>query len=79
MNILIENAESLEFFAGEGAWIKNAAESRRFPGTSQATKAGKLEPIGRFNIVGYIPETKQFINLNHGRGKGVPEVVPAQE
>jgi len=38
-----------------------------------ALAAAKKEPMGRFNIVGYIAETKQFINLNHGKGKGLPE------
>jgi hypothetical protein len=29
----------------------------------------KLELIRKFNVVCYIPQTKQFINLDHGRGK----------
>ena len=74
MNIIIENAESLEFFVGEGRWTQNVAEGRRYAGTALAFKAAKLEPVGRFNIVGYIGETKQFINLDHGRGKGVAEI-----
>jgi len=35
-----------------------------------AFKAAKQERIGKFNIVGYIRSTKQFINLDHGQGKG---------
>ena len=74
MNIIIEDAESLKFFTGEGRWTKNVIESRRYPGTALAFKAAKQEPVGKFNIVGYITETKQFINLDHGRGKGAVEV-----
>jgi hypothetical protein len=36
-----------------------------------------MELIGRFNIVGYICQTGQLINLNHGRGKGIAETSPA--
>jgi hypothetical protein len=73
MNIIIEDAESLKFFTGEGLWSKIATEGKRFAGTALAFKAAKQEPVGKFNIVGYITETKQFINLDHGRGKGAVE------
>jgi hypothetical protein len=73
MNILIEHAESLEFFLGEGRWTKNVTEGRRYPRTELALRAAKQEPIGTFNIVGHIPATGQFVNLNHGRGKGLPK------
>jgi hypothetical protein len=74
MNIIIEDAESLKFFIGEGLWTKNVAEGKRYAGTALAFKAAKQEPVGKFNIVGYIGETKQFINLDHGRGKGAVEI-----
>ena len=74
MNILIEDAESLKFFTGEGLWSKIATEGKRFAGTGLAFKAAKQEHVGKFNIVGYIGETRQFINLEHGRGKGAAEV-----
>ena len=74
MNILIEDAESQKFFIGEGLWSKTVTEGKRYAGTALAFKAAKLEPVGKFNIVGYIGETKQFINLDHGRGKGAAEV-----
>lgn len=70
MNIIIEDAESQKFFKGEGLWSLNIADGKRFAGTALALKAAKLEPVGRFNIVGYIGETRQLINLVHGRGKG---------
>lgn len=76
MNILIEDAESLKYLAGNGEWTKNVAEGKRFGATGTAFDFAKLEPIGKFNIVCYIPETEQFLNLNHGRGKSV-ETVPA--
>ena len=70
MNILIETAESLEYLTSGNLWTKNAAEGKRFVTTAAAFEAAKKEPIGKFNIVAYIPETKQFINMDHGRGKG---------
>jgi len=70
MNILIENAESLEYLGANGGWTKNAINARRFAATGLAFAAAKQEPVGKFNIVGYITETKQFVNMDHGRGKG---------
>jgi hypothetical protein len=77
MNILIENADSLEYLTGDSHWTKLVADGKHFSKTGTAFDAAKKEAIGRFNIVGYITETKQFINLNHGRGRGVPEMVAA--
>ena len=73
MNIIIEDAETLKFFTGDGRWTKNIAEGKRYAQTGLAFKAAKQEPIGKFNVVGYIGETRQFINLDHGRGKGAVE------
>ena len=70
MNIIIEDAETLKFCVSEGHWTKNAAEGKRFSATATALKAAKLEPIGKFNVTGYIAETKQLVNLDHGRGTG---------
>ena len=77
MNIMIENADSLEYLTGDSLWTKNAADGKRFSKTGTAFDAAKKEAIGKFNIVGYITETKQFINLHHGRGRGLAEIVPA--
>ncbi len=77
MNILIEDAEKLEYLTGENQWTKNAAEGKSFEATETAFAVAKKEPIGRFNIVFYIPQTKQFVNLDHGRGKGLVEASPA--
>jgi hypothetical protein len=30
--------------------------------------------MGKFNIVAFIAGSKQFINMDHGRGKGIAEV-----
>jgi hypothetical protein len=76
MNILIEDAGKLEYLTGENQWTKNAAEGKSFGATETAFGVAKKEPIGRFNIVFYIPQTRQFVNLDHGRGKG-PEASPA--
>lgn len=75
MKILIENPESLEFFVEEGLWSKKIAEAYPFSSTVHALRVAKQEPVGRFNIIGYFPTTWQFVNLNHGRGKGVAESV----
>lgn len=87
MNILIENHDTLEYLTVAGQWTKNPLEGRHFPATVAALQVAKREPIGKFTIVCHIPETDQFINLDHGRGKGLPdtnaevtaEVVPAVE
>ena len=73
MNILIEDADKLEYLTTDGDWSKNATEGRSFGATEMAFEVAKKEPVGKFNIVCYIGQTKQFINLNHGRGKGVAE------
>ncbi len=77
MNIMIENADSLEYLAADNRWTKFAADGKHYPRTGAAFDVAKKEPIGKFNIVGYITETKQLINLNHGRGRGVTESQPA--
>ncbi len=71
MNILIEDAEKLEYLTSNNQWSKNAAEGRHFGATGTAFAAAKKESIGKFNIVGYNVETKQFINMDHGKGKGM--------
>jgi len=73
MNILIENNETLEYLTSKGDWTKNPLKGQIFPSTEPAFRAAKAESIGKFNIVGYIPMTNQFVNLEHGRGKGSPE------
>ena len=75
MNILIEDAEKLEYLTSTSHWTKSAAGAKSFRATADALAAAKKEPLGRFNIVGYIAETRQFINLNHGKGKGVEAAV----
>ena len=73
MNILIEDAEKLEYLTSSNEWTKNVVKGKDFRATGDALAAAKREPMGRFNIVGYFAETKQFINLNHGKGRSVPE------
>ncbi len=76
MNILIEDAETLEYLTTEGQWTKNVADGKNFKATVAAFEVAKREPIRKFNIVCYIAQTRQFINLDHGRGKGT-EMGPA--
>ena len=76
MNILIEDAETLQYLTSNSQWTKNASEGKDFGATETAFQAAKKEPIGRFNIVFYIPQTRQFINMDHGRGKGLAEAGP---
>ena len=79
MNILIEDAEKLEYLTSDNHWTKKASEGKNFKATGTAFDVAKKEPIGRFNIVFYISQTKQFINLGHGRGKGLAEASPVVE
>ena len=79
MNILIEDAETLEYFTSDNKWTKKVYEGKNFGATQTAFAVAKKEPIGRFNIVSYISQTKQFINMDHGRGKGVAEASPVAE
>lgn len=76
MNILIEDAETLEYLTSDNTWTKKASEGKNFGATEAAFDIAKKEPIGKFNIVFYIPQTKQFINMDHGRGRGLVESVP---
>ena len=70
MNIIIENNDTLEYLTTAGQWTKNPLNGKCYPATKAAFRAAKLEAITRFNIVCHIPETNQFINLDHGRGAG---------
>jgi hypothetical protein len=79
MNILIEDAEKLEYLTSDNRWTKKASEGKNFGATGAAFDVAKKEPIGKFNIVFYIPQTKQFINMDHGRGKGLAETSSVAE
>jgi hypothetical protein len=68
MHILIENEETLKYLSIENNWLKSPLKGKQFPTSRLAFRAAKLEAIGKFNMVGFIPQTKQFINLDHGRG-----------
>jgi hypothetical protein len=70
MKIIIEDAETLKFLAADGIWTTKPFESLGFSSTRTASVAARREAIGRFNIVGYFADTSQFINMDHGRGKG---------
>ena len=74
MNILIENNDTLEYLTPAGKWTKNPLNGKCYPATHIAFRAARLEAIGKFNIVSHIPKTNQFINLDHGRGTGLPAV-----
>lgn len=76
MNILIENSDTFEYLTSTGQWTKNPLNGKNYSATQAALHAAKQEAIGTFNIVRYIPETKQFINLDHGRGTGPATVAP---
>ena len=71
MNILIENQDTLEYLMPTGTWTKNPLAGKGFPTSRMALRAAKLEAIGLFNIVCHIPSTNQFVNLDHGRGRGL--------
>jgi len=64
MNILIEDAETLEFLASNGRWTKKPSEGTNFTETQTAYTAAKREPIRKFNIVRYFSGTKTI--CQHG-------------
>lgn len=72
MNILIENSDTLEYLTNAGQWTKDPLDGKPFPATEDAFRMAKREAIGKFTIVCHIPQTNQFINLDHGRGAGPP-------
>jgi hypothetical protein len=76
MNILIEDAEKLEYLTSSSLWTKNPAEGKDFGAKATAFAVAKQEPMDKFNIVGHFSMTKQLFNLDHGRGKGLPEAAP---
>jgi hypothetical protein len=77
MKTLIEDAEKLEYLTSDSRWTKNVAEGKDFGVTEAALTVAKQEPMGQFNIVGYFPETRQLINMDHGRGKRAAETAAA--
>ena len=77
MNIIIEDAETLNYFTGEGRWSKSATEGKPYASADHAFAAARNEPIGKFNITGYIAETRQLINIRSGRGIGSQSMPPA--
>jgi hypothetical protein len=70
MNILIEDAETQEYLTSSGRWTKKPGEGTNFGTTQTAFSAAKKEAIRKFNIVRYFSGTEQFINMDHGSGKG---------
>jgi hypothetical protein len=75
MNIIIENNDTLEYLMPSGKWSKNPREGKPFPATAAAFRAAKQEAIGKFNIVFYIRQSNQLVNLDHGRGAGAADIV----
>jgi len=73
MNILIENNDTHEYLTSPGKWTLNPRQGKPFAATSVAFRTARQEPIGKFNIVFHIPQTNQFVNLEHGRGIGLAE------
>jgi hypothetical protein len=83
MSILIENDTTLEYLSSAGKWTANPKAAKRFRVKNEAFEVAKQEAVGKFTIVLHIPETNQFVNLDHGKGKGASgnastEVAPGQ-
>ena len=55
-----------------------AAEGKVFGNSEAPLAVARQEPMGKFNIVGYIPQTKPLLNVNHGRGKRTAETSAVQ-
>jgi hypothetical protein len=70
VNILVENAVTLEFLTSDGSWTKKLSQGAIFATARGAHAAAKREPIGKFNIVGQFGESEQLFNLDYGSGKG---------
>jgi hypothetical protein len=73
MNILIENPHTNEYLTPAGHWDKDPLVGKAFGTSKLAVRTAKQEPIGEFNVVFHIPDTNQFVNLDHGRGRGLPQ------
>jgi hypothetical protein len=73
MKILIENHDTHEFLTATGGWTKKPLQGKAFPSTVAALHMGRQEAIGKFNVVCHIPQTNQLVNLQHGRGTGLPD------
>jgi hypothetical protein len=70
MLILIENPETSELLSVTGEWTRQPATAKAFANVTAALRAGRQLPVGRFDVSGYLPDSRQFINLQHGRGTG---------
>jgi len=66
-------SETLAYLTPTGNWTKNPRDGKSFPDVRLAFMTAKQEAIGKFNIVWHFPASGQFYNLDHGRGKGLPE------
>jgi len=75
MSILIENDTTLEYLSSAGKWTVNPKAAKRFRMKDEAFEVATQESVGKFTIVLHIPETNQFVNLDHGKGKGAPQTV----
>jgi len=69
MNILIEDAEKLEYLTSTNKWSKKPDDGKNFGLLDVALAAAKLETMGKFNIVGYNSSNHELFNLNSGHGK----------
>ncbi|HTB83432.1 MAG TPA: hypothetical protein VK742_07255 [Candidatus Sulfotelmatobacter sp.] len=75
MKIIIEDSESFKFFTGEGQWSAVAADGKPYASALHAYNVARHEPIGKFNIAGYVVQTEQIVNLRAGRGTGISAAV----
>jgi hypothetical protein len=66
----IENAEEVEYLTEHGQWTKKPSEGACFASTGAAYAVAKKQPIHQFNIVQFFGLNGQFINLDHGSGRG---------
>lgn len=73
MKILIENNDTSEYLTVDGTWTGNPLEGKNFTSTAAAVRVARQAAIGKFNIVCHIPQSNQFVNLNHGRGTGAAD------
>ena len=66
MNILIEDAETLEFLAGNGQWTKNVAEGKSYLTIAIGCTGGRHRSVVMADALGKFLETNGYkVRIHH--------------
>jgi len=79
MNILIEDAETLQYLTSNSQWTKNASKAKTSGPPKRPFRLRKKNRSAGLTSFFTSPKTRQFINMDHGRGKGLAEASPVLE